>query len=485
MQIPMPSIPKVVIVTRTRDRKVLLVRAIQSVLNQSFSDWQHVIVNDGGDKDTLETLCREFEKAYKGRLKVIHLDHVGMQAASNEAIKSSKSVYVTIHDDDDEWHPDFLEEAVSQLESLGPDSPYQGVISKTVRIIEEEQPDGSFKELNREPYVPLDLISLSRIGYENPFPPIAFLYRRAVHKELGYFEQKWNLVADLDFNFRFLQRFEISVINKTLAHYYWRTDSSQSNNANTVTAAKGDHARLLNELTNHYLRQTGSTEEFVRGLQFLISSFAVENQWMTGEIRERTIQLEQAFAHFGEQLQDLRKFADQTTWPKLVAIEETLQSLHQQKSLIGELMTFKDESLWPKLITVEEKIIALRGELDRLLSGQSAFSEQSAGIESAVNKLTEAVERIESTCSHLAIKGDQIESNLADSHKQIESSISGSQKQLNEQTLQNSAILEELTALRKEVRTIQEESRRQWKIGRFRLQWTSKEPEDAKDQPAK
>jgi glycosyltransferase involved in cell wall biosynthesis len=464
----MPKLPKVVVVTRTRERKTLLRRAMQSVIGQSFEDWQHVVVNDGGNKDEVEGLATEFEKAYKGRLKILHLDHVGMQAASNEAIKSTDSTYICIHDDDDGWHPDFLGETISRLEELGVKSSYQGIISKTVRILEEEQPDGSFKEVDREPYVPLEQISLSRIGYENPFPPIAFVYRRKVHKEIGFFKPEWDLVADLDFNYRFLQRYNIEVVDKVLAHYHWRTASSQSTNANTVTSAKGKHARLLNELKNHYLRNAGTTEDALRAVEFLISSFAVENQWMTGEIRERTIGLKQTLDELEKQILKLGTFDHETIWPKLTAIEENISAVQQQSDQIGDFQVFKDESLWPKLITIEEKLNAARDEIFSTKAETSQVAEQALvelrKFDPSMAELLKKMEGLDTELSALREKQIELTESLA--------------SQANDRSASEASILDELQALKQDVQCMREESSRHWKIGPFVIRRTKPSEQD-------
>lgn len=464
----MPNLPKVVVVTRTRDRKTLLRRAMQSVIGQSFEDWQHVVVNDGGNKDEVEGLATEFEQAYKGRLKILHLDHAGMQAASNEAIKSTDSTFVCIHDDDDGWHPDFLNETISRLEELGVESSYQGIISKTVRILEEEQADGSFKEVEREPYVPLEQISLSRIGYENPFPPIAFVYRRKVHGEIGFFEPQWDLVADLDFNFRFLQRYNIEVVDKVLAHYHWRTASSQSANANTVTAAKGKHARLLNELKNHYLRNAATTEDALRAVEFLVSSFAVENQWMTGEIRERTIGFNQTLEELEKQILKLGTFDHETIWPKLRAIEESIKAVHQQSEQIGDLQVFKDESLWPKLMTIEEKLNAARDEIFKVKTETSQFAEQA---------LVE-FKRYDPSLAELMTKMESLGTELSSLRERQIALTESLASQAKERSASEDSILDELQALKKEVQCMREESSRHWKIGPFVIRRTEPSEQD-------
>src|SRR5579884_96060 len=118
---------KVAVVTRTKNRPLLLKRCIESVLNQTYKDWFHIIVNDGGDVTTVEGVVAAYLDRYNGRVRVLHNEtSVGMQNASNQGIRATESEYIGIHDDDDTWHGMFLEECVDYLETAGRDSCDQG-----------------------------------------------------------------------------------------------------------------------------------------------------------------------------------------------------------------------------------------------------------------------------------------------------------------------------------------------------------------------
>lgn len=400
IQPPMPELPQVAIITRTRDRPVFLKRAIRSVLAQTYTDWVHVIVNDGGERTALETVTDPHRTAYDKRLQVIHQENMGMQTAANIGIAQSQSTYLVIHDDDDSWHPDFLKETVGFLEAKGPENPYQGVISETMRILEKMDPEGSLVEASRAPYVPLREVNLFRVGYENPFPPIAFLYRRAVHDHIGFFDPQWDLVADLDFNFRFLRSYEIGVIPRPLAYYHWRSDdSADSTAANSVTLRAAEHGRRLNELKNHYLREATTANEAAVALGFQIAAFAVENQWMTADIRDRSIESLHHLSGMAQQIRSLQQQSDglshlfhNALWPKIGEdIPTLLNTLHQelkdrsdaathlQNTLvnaareqsvhldkIGSILT---EGLWPKIAE----------EIPSLLNTVLSLAEQQAG----------------------------------------------------------------------------------------------------------
>ena len=102
----------------------------------------------------------------------------------------------------------------------------------------------------------------------NQFAPIAFLYRRAVHDKIGYFNQSFNEIGDWDFNLRFLLHYDITVIPHKLANYHWRHQARGSSYGNTVTDALESHRRMTLRLRDHYLREDVLTGH--RGLGFLL-----------------------------------------------------------------------------------------------------------------------------------------------------------------------------------------------------------------------
>jgi hypothetical protein len=94
--------PQVSIVIATRDRPLLVSRAVASALAQTIADVEVVVVDDGSAEPVrLATNDR--------RLQVIHLDHPGGPcAARNQALAAARGTWVTFLDDDDELEPDMV-----------------------------------------------------------------------------------------------------------------------------------------------------------------------------------------------------------------------------------------------------------------------------------------------------------------------------------------------------------------------------------------
>lgn len=249
--------PKVGIVTRTKDRPVLLDRALRSVLAQSFRDWRLVVVNDGGAPAPVDEIASRHAAAFDGRLTVIHnLQSSGMEAASNLALKSAVADYNVIHDDDDSWEPAFLERTVAFLDAAP--ASCGGVITHSDRIV--ERIDGNVvEELSREPFNRhVAEVTLAAVASGNLFPPISFLFRRRALDHVGGFREDLPVLGDWDFNLRVLQHYDIGLIPEILAHWHHRestTGSAEVAYASSTVGQSALHAEYATRLRNEMLRR--------------------------------------------------------------------------------------------------------------------------------------------------------------------------------------------------------------------------------------
>ncbi len=110
----MDSIPTVSIVLPTFNRGHLLPRAIKSVLEQTLSNFELIIVNDGSTDDTVEIVNQVKEQ----RIVLVNLDrNQGATYARNVGIANARAELVAFLDSDDEWLPTKLELQVERLHS--------------------------------------------------------------------------------------------------------------------------------------------------------------------------------------------------------------------------------------------------------------------------------------------------------------------------------------------------------------------------------
>lgn len=248
------------IVMRTKDRTVLLRRALESVLNQSHANWNLVIVNDGGEPNSVDRLVSSIFGT-DNRVKVLHhASSKGMEAASNAGITALNTDYAIIHDDDDSWAPDFLKvttQILTEKQKKFPNT--RGIVTHlnsvfetvTANLIQIERVEPWYaSEFDR---LEEGFLNISKILVRNQFPPIAFLFDLKVCKELGMFDETLPVLGDWDFHSRFVLQHDIWVHPEYLAFYHHRVSASGAL-GNTVHAGRHLHRAYNQVLRNKWLR---------------------------------------------------------------------------------------------------------------------------------------------------------------------------------------------------------------------------------------
>ena len=110
------AIPSVSVIIPTMNRPEMLKRAIRSVLSQTYSDFEIVIVIDGPNAQTVPELL----EAIDPRVRVLALPaNAGLAEARNRGIRHATGRWIALLDDDDEWLPDKLRFQVARAIRLG------------------------------------------------------------------------------------------------------------------------------------------------------------------------------------------------------------------------------------------------------------------------------------------------------------------------------------------------------------------------------
>ena len=247
---------KVGIVLRTRDRPLLLPRAIASIAEQTLEDWQLVIVNHGGDPAVVDNALEDVESDLRKRIEVVHLERGGgMERASNAGLRLLDAQYVAIHDDDDTWLPQFLERTTAFLDDPV-HSQYGAVVTQILKRWERVTEDGvEFLEegLNSEDV----FIDVQRLLGWNRFLPIGFLFRSALIDVVGPFNEHLDVIGDWDFHLRVAAVTDIGFIAEPLARYHLRDDRGDGRYDNTITAGVERHletdARVRGALLRRFI----------------------------------------------------------------------------------------------------------------------------------------------------------------------------------------------------------------------------------------
>src|SRR3990170_8467248 len=103
--------PRVSVVIPVFNRTALLGKTIESVINQSFTDWELMIVDDGSTEDVKSYI----EQYADPRIVFIRQENQGNAVARNTGFHRSTGEFVAFLDSDDLWHPSTLEKMISVM----------------------------------------------------------------------------------------------------------------------------------------------------------------------------------------------------------------------------------------------------------------------------------------------------------------------------------------------------------------------------------
>lgn len=229
---------RVGIVIRTRRRPEFLRRALQDVAGQSFGDWQVVVVNDGGDPAQVDGVVAAAGAG--ARISTIHIPDGdgGRCRAANTGVRAVEAEYVVLHDDDDRWHPEFLAHTAAWLDA----HPDRSGVAATTEIVYEEQHGDDWVEVGRAPFwAGMQRISLGEMMSVNRVVPISLLYRRAVHDDVGWYDESLNAVEDWDLYLRILARGELGFLAGEPLAYWTQRPGASGAEANSMFALAAEH----------------------------------------------------------------------------------------------------------------------------------------------------------------------------------------------------------------------------------------------------
>ena len=109
--------PKVTIIMATFNRAHFILETITSIQNQTYSNWECLIIDDGGTDNTLEVITPILEQDYRFKYKKRTDNYQkGLPGSRNYGLDLAKGDFIIFFDDDDIVHPQNLELCVKELE---------------------------------------------------------------------------------------------------------------------------------------------------------------------------------------------------------------------------------------------------------------------------------------------------------------------------------------------------------------------------------
>ncbi|MFA6097234.1 MAG: glycosyltransferase family A protein [Candidatus Paceibacterota bacterium] len=207
------------VIIPTYNRASLLKRSIDSVLSQTFGDFEVIIVDDGSTDDTEEVVCGVRDP----RIKYIkYNENRGATAARNVGIRAARGEFIAFQDSDDEWLPEKLEKQMNVFKKAARDV---GVVYV-----------GFWKLKNgRKIYIPAKAVK-KRQGaiYEelikrNFVSTQTILVRSECFAKTGLFDEKLSRLQDWDIVLRLSRYYKFCFIEEPLVLQHYTPGSISDN----------------------------------------------------------------------------------------------------------------------------------------------------------------------------------------------------------------------------------------------------------------
>ncbi len=256
----MGSVPSVSVVIPTANRSSLLKRAALSVLQQSYRDFECIIVDDASVDDTREVVA-SFDDS-----RIVYLRHDVSRHASasrNTGIKAARGEYIAFLDDDDEWLETKLAKQVALLNAS----------SQRVGLVYcwfEYRQDGKLVSC-RKPVLAGDIFreALSRQPIGNSS---TLLVRKTVIDDVGGFDESLPRGNDGDFIRRVCQKYHVAVVKETLVSLYVGHGHERITSNDRAGIKNG-----LNALYSRLQKFASERENYPKEFSEIYGSIAIEH----------------------------------------------------------------------------------------------------------------------------------------------------------------------------------------------------------------
>ena len=225
--------PKVTIYMPSFNYAAYVCEAIESVINQTYQDWELIVINDGSTDETVEVL-----KPYEGkeRIQVIHQENKGLNVTNNIALRAARGEYVMRLDADDYLHRHAIASLVDCLDRnkeaglVFPDYYEVDKNGKTIRLVQNALQDPESDQLR-----------------DRPAHGACTMFRISVLMQIGGYSEKYRRQDGYDIWLKIIQQFKPMSLDLPLFYYRQHGKSITDNLPKLLGTRReivADHAEL-------------------------------------------------------------------------------------------------------------------------------------------------------------------------------------------------------------------------------------------------
>lgn len=212
--------PKVSVIIPTYNRGQYITQALDSVLSQTYHDYEIIVVDDGSTDNTQEIL-----KKYDGKFKSIIKENQGISKTRNRGIEESTGEYIAFLDSDDYWAPEKLEEQVKVLDRY----PNVGIVYSRMPII-----NGRGEKIGMKPAGVSGKNFKELLQFWGDLPTSTVMTRRDCFDKAGLFDPSMDPMEDIDLWIRISRFYDLYEIENRVLAYYRRHEEQVTSNKTKV-----------------------------------------------------------------------------------------------------------------------------------------------------------------------------------------------------------------------------------------------------------
>lgn len=200
--------PLISVIIPTFNRAHVLLRAVDSVLKQSYKHFELIVVDDGSTDHTDELLSSYVRE---GKIQYLKQENKGVSSARNFGVRSSKGEWLAFLDSDDEWLKVKLQKQVDFLRER-PDLRLihgEELWVRNGKRVNQKKIHQKFGGFIYEKCLPLCLIS-----------PSAVMIERKLYEEMGGFDEEFIVCEDYDLWLKITSLYEVGFVPDPIIYKY-------------------------------------------------------------------------------------------------------------------------------------------------------------------------------------------------------------------------------------------------------------------------
>ncbi|MBE9167392.1 glycosyltransferase family 2 protein [Pleurocapsales cyanobacterium LEGE 06147] len=273
---PCSRIPVISVIIPTYNRAHSIGKSINSILIQSYQNFEVIVVDDRSTDNT-EEIVKSFNDP---RIKYIrHQHNLGAAVARNTGIEKSRGRYIAFLDSDDEWLPHKLTKQVELLEQCKPEV---GVVYTGLEIVNEFNQIQRTKVPTYRGYLRNTLLFANVVGT----PSTVMVKREYLERVRGFDPDILQFAADADLWVRLSESCEFEVISEVLVRYLESDSDRLSTNPKAVVKSilafinkhhKNLNLNNLNKEKNNFLVKERAEHLFYTGRLLVCNGFIISD----------------------------------------------------------------------------------------------------------------------------------------------------------------------------------------------------------------